>query len=305
MPNLHEIGEIADSKRSPDWIRREYLGDLYQKTKNDIILYAVNPQIPSPATSINNADIQGFMSVLSGLKGKRLDLILHSPGGSINSADQIVQYLRRKYNYIRAIIPQNAMSAATMIACAADEIVMGKASALGPTDPQVFLGGNQVAAQSILNEFAQAKKEVKEDPSVTPIWMPRIANWPAGLLNECSKALMLSKELVGQWLEKYMFKGDSEGCKKAQQIADYLSQADEHKTHGRPLGLEALIEQGLKIIKLEEDQELQEKVLSVFHAATLTFRITPCIKIIENHLGKGVFTQSVPPPRDLGAPVIL
>ena len=305
MPNLHEIRKIAYSKQSPDWIRREYLGDLHKKTENDIILYVANPQIASPAISINNADIQGFMSVLHGLKGKRLDLILHSPGGSINSADQIVQYLRRKYDYIRAIIPQNAMSAATMVACAADEIVMGKASALGPTDPQVPLGGNQVAAQSILNEFKQAKKEVREDPGVVPIWMPRIANWPAGLLNECIKAIRLSKELVGQWLEKYMFKDDSKGHEKAQKIAVYLSRANQHKTHGRPLGLEALIGQGLKIIKLEEDQDFQEKVLSVFHAATLTFQMTSCIKIIENHLGTGVFTQPVAPPRDLGVPVIL
>ena len=77
------------------------------------------------------------MSALHGLKGKVLDLVLHSPGGSLEAADQIVQYIRSKYEHIRAIIPQNAMSAATMIACACDEIVMGKQSAIGPTDPQI------------------------------------------------------------------------------------------------------------------------------------------------------------------------
>ena len=74
---------------------------------------------------------------LHGLTGKELDLILHSPGGSLEAAEQIVTYLRSKYDNIRAIVPQNAMSAATMIACACDEIMMGKHSALGPIDPQI------------------------------------------------------------------------------------------------------------------------------------------------------------------------
>ena len=209
MPGLNEVRNRVISNQSPDWIRRDYLRSLQKETGNDIILYASDFRVPTHDISINHNDMQGFMSALHGLKGSKLDLILHSPGGSINSADQIVQYLRKKYDYIRAIIPQNAMSAATMIACASDEIIMGKASALGPTDPQVYLGGIFVAAQSILNEFEQGKKEVSEDPRVTPMWIPRISNWPPGILDVCHKSLKLSRELVGKWLERYMFKGEN------------------------------------------------------------------------------------------------
>jgi len=56
---------------------------------------------------------------------------LHSPGGSIEAAEAIVTYLRSKFAHIRAIVPHSAMSAATMIAMACDEIVMGKHSFLG------------------------------------------------------------------------------------------------------------------------------------------------------------------------------
>ena len=291
MPGLNEVRDQFMSNQSPDWIRRDYLRALQEETDSDIVLYASDFRVSTPDISINNNDVQGFMSALHGLKGDKLDLILHSPGGSVNSAEQIVQYLRGKYNYIRAIIPQNAMSAATMIACASDEIIMGKASALGPTDPQVYLGGSFVAAQSILNEFEQGKREVQENPGVIPIWMPRIANWPPGLLDECNKALMLSRELVGKWLEKYMFREEGNAGEKAKKIANYLSDANEHKNHGRALGIEVLMKEGVKIQRLEDNQKLQEKVLSVFHAAMLTFQMTNCIKIIENHLGKGLFTQ--------------
>lgn len=229
------------------------------------------------------------MSVLHDLSGKELDIILHSPGGSLNSADQIVQYLRRKYKHIRVIVPQNAMSAATMVACAADEIVMGKHSALGPTDPMMVVTPNQppVPAQSILNEFERAKNEVFENPQVIPLWITRLSNWPPGLLTECEKAIELSEEKVAEWLKNYMFKG--EGGEKANEIAKYLSNSSLHKTHGRPLGIDVLKDQGLEIMALEDDPNLQEKVLYVFHAITVTFETTNCVKMVENHNGRGVF----------------
>jgi len=106
------------------------------------------------------------MSALHGLKNDKLDPILHSPGGSLEATEQIVNYLREKYAHIRVIIPQNAMSAATMIACAADVIVMGKHSAIGPIGPQITIptetGHFTAPAQSILDEFELAKKEIKK-----------------------------------------------------------------------------------------------------------------------------------------------
>ncbi len=63
-------------------------------------------------------------------------------------------------------------------------------------------------------------------------------------------------------------------------------------------------DQGLKIIALEDNQDLQEKVLSVFHAATVTFETTQCVKMVENHEGRGVFNQLnfSPPPMLMGLP---
>jgi hypothetical protein len=47
----------------------------------------------------------------------------------------------------------------------------------------------------------------------------------------------------------------------------------------------------LKITPLEDDQSLQDLVLSVFHATVVTFERTNCVKIFENHNGKGMFLQ--------------
>jgi hypothetical protein len=301
MPARQQVLEeiIGLKAKSQDSIRRKYLAQLSEYTKRDTILYASAfsskklPQLPSFLVSITTEDIQGFMSALHELKGKELDLILHSPGGSLEAADQIVQYLRSKYQHIRAIIPQNAMSAATMIACACDSIVMGKHSAIGPIDPQITFpaqkGHFTAPAQAILDEFAQAKQEVLQDPRVASLWIGKIQSYPHGFLHSCQNAIALSKEKVAEWLDAYMFAKDAD--KKGKAISDWLGDNREHKTHGRPIGIAKAREIGLRIEALEDDQELQERVLSVFHATMITLEISDCMKLVENHLGKGWFVN--------------
>lgn len=298
MANKNEIlGKIVEYKNAgQDIIRREYLSNLNEYTGNDTIVYAASfpcryPNVSGNLLSIGSNDIQGFMTCLNGLKGDRLDLIIHSPGGSLEATEQLVQYLRAKYHYIRAIIPQNAMSAATMLACACDEIVMGKQSAIGPIDPQMTLvKQNGVAhtlpAHSILADFERAKIEIAADKNSANVWIPKLMEIPNGFLDLCQKTIDLSKSKVAEWLDTYMFKDDD---KKGASIADWLGDFNEHKTHGRPINYQLAQKKGLKITLLENDQELQDKVLSVFHATLVTFDVAPCVKIIENHLGKGSY----------------
>ncbi|MBW2608501.1 MAG: ATP-dependent Clp protease proteolytic subunit, partial [Deltaproteobacteria bacterium] len=283
MPSRNEIQKEILDKRigAQDEIRRRYLRALANYTHRDTIVYASaftahkGPIVPGLVMSVTLEDIQGFMAALHGLKGDKLDLIIHSPGGSMEAADQIVQYLRSKYKHIRAIIPQNAMSAATMIACACDEIIMGKHSAIGPIDPQITFptsaGSFTAPAQSILDEFEQAKKEVKENPSTAPLWVNKIKAYPHGFLNICLTTLKLSQEKVEEWLNTYMFSDLPEDIKSGSKIAEWLVNAKIHKTHGRPITIEKAREVGLYVTALEDDQKLQEKVLSAFHAIMVTF----------------------------------
>ena len=107
---------------------------------------------------ISDNDMVGFMNCLHGMDcSKGLDLILHTPGGSPSAAEGIVNYLRSKFKEnIRVIVPHMAMSAGTMIACASNEIIMGKQSSLGPIDPQF----NGIPAYNIKQEFEEAKEDL-------------------------------------------------------------------------------------------------------------------------------------------------
>jgi len=303
MPTFNEIQEDILRKKgsSQDEVRQGYLRNLAEYTKRDTILYSTaftsnkGAGIPATAMSIMPEDIQGFMSALHSLKNDKLDIILHSPGGSMEAADQIVQYLRSKYTHIRAIIPQNAMSAATMISCACDKIVMGKHSAIGPIDPQVTFptanGSFTAPAQAILDEFERAKVEITQNQGAAALWINKFQSYPHGFLNLCKNTLQLSQQKVEEWLLAWMLKDDEEKQQKANSIATWLSNANEHKTHGRPINYAKAQNAGLIVELLEDDQHLQELVLSTFHAAMVTHMVTPCVKIVENHIGKGLYTK--------------
>jgi len=66
-----------------------------------------------------------------------IDLILHTPGGLVLASDQIAYALKRHAGRITVIVPHYAMSGGTLVALAADEILMDPDAVLGPVDPQL------------------------------------------------------------------------------------------------------------------------------------------------------------------------
>lgn len=283
-----------------DAVRRKYLAILSAYTKRNTVLYATfwNKPIADPVSVlINDEDMQGFMEVFHGLHGNSLDIILHSPGGQAESAEAIVSYVRSKFSDVRVIVPQLAMSAATMLACSANEIVMGKHSSIGPIDPQLLINdshgvGQSVPAQAILDQFEMAKEQFKKPVNVGP-WLPILEQYGPALLVQCEDAINLSKELVQDWLARYMFSGQPGGSESAEHIARYLANHTNFRSHSRHINAQTARSIGLKVRDLESDQSLQDKVLSVFHATNHTFGATGAVKIIENHEGKAFIKQQL------------
>lgn len=277
-----------------DVVRRKYLKKVSDITGRNVILYATkftsSDRALGDSVSIIMGDLHGFMEVVYGMpQDSEIDIILHSPGGSLEATEAIVTYLRAKFKKIRAIVPLLAQSAATMLACACNSIMMGKHSFLGPTDPQILLqmpgGARFVPAQAITSQFDRAVRECI-DPSKLPAWAPMLSQYGPYLLSVCENATELSQTLVGEWLFKYMFEGDSSKEQLAKDIANWLSDHSQFMTHGRPLEMNLLSSKGLNIEVLEDDQNLQDAVLSLLHATTLSFEGTSAVKIIENNIGK-------------------
>ena len=298
---LKELSSTQQQGKPPDFdgVRRKYLLELHRHSGRNVILYAsawLQREAPPTLVSINDEDMQALMEVSHGLQGEKLDLILHSPGGSPEAAEAIISYLRSRFSHVRVIVPQLAMSAATMIACAADEIVLGKHSFLGPTDPQIFLptplGARGVPAQAVLDQFDRAQRECV-DPAKLSAWLPMLSQYGPDLLVQCEAALAMSIELVRTWLETYMFKDREDRSDKADEVSMWLADHKNFKSHARHIPRSEVEKLGLTVSHLEDDQDFQDLALSVFHATTHAFTGTPAVKIVENHYGRAFIKQHI------------
>ncbi|GAB4356393.1 MAG: S49 family peptidase [Gammaproteobacteria bacterium] len=286
MGSWHDIlNEIKERGSTHDIIRRECLKRLHELTGRNVIIY-YSGWLQKPdilGTQVNDADKNGFMTVIHRLdRSKGLDLILHTPGGETAATESLVDYLRSMFGTnIRAMVPQLAMSAGTMLACACREIVMGKQSSLGPIDPQI----GRLPAHGVVEEFQRAHSEIKADPSKAAVWQPIIAKYHPTLIGESEKAIQWSEQIARDWLVSGMFSDEPDAEEKAKTIVKELGDHALTKSHARHLSAAKCKEMGLHVSLLEDNPELQEAVLSVHHACIHTLSSTASFKIIENHLG--------------------
>ena len=289
MPSWQELLGVIGS--SPyDRVRRQSISDLAKyRERNVITYYSAFIEKPNSNSHIDDSDIEGLMNVVHTCdRNKGLDLILHTPGGGISATEAIVTYLRKSFkNDIECFVPQIAMSAGTMIACACNKIYMGNQSSIGPIDPQ--FGG--IPAHGVIEEFEKAVEVVKKDPEKLPLYKTLVEKYHPTFLGECEKAIKLSSELVGEWLATGMFSGDAKAKDKAKKVLRALNNHKDTKQHDRHISAEKAKSFGLKIVMLEEDNDLQDLVLTVHHANVITMAQTSACKIIENQ-GNSAFIQN-------------
>jgi hypothetical protein len=282
-----------------DVIRRKYLGELAQYTGRPVITYVSGWLEGRPAEpndiGVATRDLMAFMEAVNGLPHGPLDLIIHSPGGDADAARAIMSYLRDEdFDPIRAIVPISAMSASTMMALSCDEILMAKHSQLGPIDPQFTVvtpdGPRSAPAQAILDQFEEAKKQCASAPQSIAAWLPILRSYLPGLLSQCLNAQSAAEDIVAEALCKHMFHDlpSAEAKEKAKRTASWFNDHKTHRSHGRPLRFRDLQAEApdVKVTLLEDDSELQEKVLSAWHSIQLTLSQLPVKKMVENHMGK-------------------
>lgn len=291
MPNWNEVQkEIQLQKGSPlDQVRKKYLKHLFDLRKRNIITYYsgfLQKQGNFPI-GIYDGDINALMNAVKGLDFSRgLDLILHTPGGQVAATEVFVDYLHKIFgDNIHCFVPQLAMSGGTMIACSCQRIYMGKQSSIGPIDPQF----GSIAAHGVIEEYEFAKDEIKKTPSSIPLWQTVYSKINPAFIIECHHALKLSEELITNWLKQWMFKDDPSADETVKKIVKELNDHSTTKSHGRHISASKAKEMGLKIIDLEDDNELQDLVLTVHHAYMETFNQTNAIKIVENHKDAAYF----------------
>lgn len=137
-----------------------------------------------------------------------LDIILHTPGGLVLAALQIAQAIRQHKSKVTVFVPHYAMSGGTLIALAADEIVMSKHGVLGPIDPQL----GQSPAASLIRVVEQKPIAKIDDETLVKADVARkaiaqVKQAAAELLNKtlpAEQAVALADKLsTGTWTHDY------------------------------------------------------------------------------------------------------
>ena len=153
-----------------------------------------------------------------------IDLILHTPGGLVLAALQIARAVKRHPAKVTAFIPHYAMSGGTLIALAADEIVMDEHAVLGPVDPQL----GQFPAASLV-------RVVKEKP------LDKVDDQTLIMADMAEKALRQMKANLSELLAgKYE-------PQRVEELAETLSQG--RWTHDYPITFDEAQRLGLPVSK--------------------------------------------------------
>jgi ClpP class serine protease len=161
-----------------------------------------------------------------------IDIIIHTPGGLALAATQIAGALAKHKAPVRVIVPHYAMSGGTLIALAADEIVMDQNAVLGPLDPQL----GQFPAPSIARVARMKKMDLKDETLI--------------LADVAEKALFQMKTTIVRILT---LKGHDPD--KSKRIAELLTSGS--WTHDYPLTVEVIKELGL-VVSTDVPEEVYE-----------------------------------------------
>jgi ClpP class serine protease len=151
-----------------------------------------------------------------------IDLLLHTPGGLVLASEQIAYALQAHPGKVTVLVPHYAMSGGTLLALAADEILMDEAAVLGPVDPQL----GDMPAASLVRVAGKKPLERLDDRTLV-------------LADVAEKALRHMKQVVRGLVAEQL------GAEKADALAEEL--AGGHYTHDDPITLAEAKQLGLPV----------------------------------------------------------
>lgn len=230
--------------------RQTQIVELQKRSGNRLLCYVADN------VGITRDDTLGFVELLHNVKrNSNVDLLLHTGGGDIDAAEKSMSLLRNAVGTgrLRVIVPDFAKSAGTLMALAADAIVMSDSSELGPIDPQITLGdgrGNAIphSVASYLDAFAQYSERIRRDPNDI------VAHT---MLNKLDPATLNVFEAARDRARKLAEDHLKQGMKVTNFTAIAAALMDNQRwlTHGQMIGYQSAQNLGLAVEYLQPDDE--------------------------------------------------
>lgn len=271
--------------------RKKQLKRISELRGRGVLVYAsnINSNIPN---GIDISDIVPFSDQLSNIKSEDIDVIIETPGGVAEVVEDFVKLIRKHHKHLGIIVPGTAKSAGTIFTMAADEILMGELSAVGPIDAQILSNGKRFSADAFLQGLNKIRTEAAQNKTLELAYIPMLQQLSPGEIQHCENAQKFSQTLVKDWLKKYKFSSwdkhsdndsnvtESEKEAKAEEIAKKLGDHGHWLTHDRSIKIDDLRAMGLKITDYSELPDLNDAIVRYFTLLQMTFE-TNIFKIYE------------------------
>jgi len=281
--------EYLDRRMDINEIHRERKRQLQRISElrgRDIIVFAADLNKGGKAPiSIGYDDLLPFSDQLSNLSGEKLDIILETPGGVAEVAEDIVKMIRQKYDDVAFIIPGTAKSSGTIMAMSGDDILMEPMSSLGPIDAQIVTPqGKRYSAEALIKGIEKIKEEADRTQILSKAYIPILQGISPGEIEEAQNALDFAKVLVSEWLVKYKFKKwthhsssgepvtEEEKRLRANEIASLLCKHEHWLSHGRSIKIEDLRKMKLIINDYSQNPELADAIRRYHVLMQMTFQ---------------------------------
>ena len=197
--------------------RQSIIKQIQDRTKRSLICY-----VSGDKCVIEPEDTVPFVDLLHNTPPDyNLDLLLHTTGGSIDTAEKLMGMLRRHVDSadLRIIVPDFAKSAGTLMVLGADRVVMSDTSELGPIDPQTILFGRWQSVQNYLDAYTTHAKTLTKDPNdiAAKIMLGKLD--PA-TLKLCETAVDRARQAAENLLKRGMFRNEGNWSLTVSELLD-------------------------------------------------------------------------------------
>ncbi len=131
-------------------------------------------------------DFYNIQDILRESPHKKIDFYIETPGGSGEAAEEIANFLRKKFNEVNFVIAGEAKSAGTILVLSGDDIYMTDTGSLGPIDAQVRIGRSVVSAHDYKEWVDLKRNEAAKNGSLNPFDAVMVAQISPGELLWCN-----------------------------------------------------------------------------------------------------------------------
>ncbi|WFU37370.1 hypothetical protein QA640_23045 [Bradyrhizobium sp. CB82] len=253
LPKQSPLFWVAEKDR---YLRQLLIRDIQAVTGRTLLVYFAS--MADQRAQISLGDEVYFTEMLRDAKGGPVDLLIETPGGYTDPTEKIASLLRTLAPDLRVVVPCRAKSNGTMLALVGSNVIMGPASELGPADPFISLGPNNIVPAHFLIGVQ----------GVDPVFMQAAQH-------AIAQTMKLAETLLGTG----MMKGKQPG--EINSVVQALASRQQYPSHGSVIDADEAMRLGLSVTKLNSSDDLWQRLWLLRCMYEHDIRRAGAIKIFE------------------------